>query len=68
MTYEKFESILKKCNLSKKEFALIVDMSYTSITNWKQNINVPSWVKSWLENYIKAQKYNKIKDLIKDDL
>ncbi|EPS4723100.1 XRE family transcriptional regulator [Campylobacter jejuni] len=59
MTNNDFESILKKCNLSKKEFATLCDLPYPTLMNW---------VKSWLENYIKAQKYNKIKDLIKDDL
>ncbi|EOH9892989.1 XRE family transcriptional regulator, partial [Campylobacter jejuni] len=68
MTNNDFESILKKCNLSKKEFATLCDLPYPTLMNWVKADKTPNWVKSWLENYIKAQKYNKIKDLIKDDL
>lgn len=68
MTYSKFNSILQDLKLSKKAFAEEVGMTYTGVTNWKQVDSVPAWVKSWLENYIKSQKFDKIKDILKDEM
>lgn len=64
MIYEEFEELLKKANVNKKEFSSLVEMNYTSITNWKNTDNVPKWVKSWLENYIKSKSYENIKDKV----
>lgn len=63
MDYEEFEELLKKADISKKEFASYVDMNYVSITNWNKN-KIPPWVKSWLENYIKAKSYNDVKNKV----
>lgn len=58
--------MLKNANLSKKEFCVITDLKYTTVNNWgTSNINVPKWVKSWLENYTKAQLAEQIIDSIK---
>ncbi|WP_319060402.1 XRE family transcriptional regulator [Aliarcobacter skirrowii] len=64
MIYKEFEHLLELSGLSKKEFSTIVDMNYTSITNWSKSNKVPIWVKSWLENYIKAKSYEDIKNKI----
>jgi len=64
MNYEIFETLLKQAKVNKKEFANLVEMNYTSITNWKNTDNVPKWVKSWLQNYIKAKSYKDIKDKV----
>ncbi|AXX84531.1 hypothetical protein [Aliarcobacter skirrowii] len=55
MEVDIFEQLLKKANLTKKEFSILVKMNYTSVTNWNGSKNVPDWVESWLENYIKAK-------------
>ncbi len=68
MTYKEFDNILKTIGLNKKEFAKMVGMSYTSITNWGQKANVPSWVISWLENYIKSSKFDKVKKIFNDEV
>lgn len=68
MTYKEFDNILKTIGLNKKEFAKMVGMSYTSITNWGQKANVPSWVISWLENYIKSSKFDKVKKIFDDEV
>ena len=65
MNYEIFEELLKEANLTKKEFAELVDMNYTSITNWNKSEKIPFWVKSWLENYIKAKVSDKVIDAVK---
>lgn len=64
LNYEIFEELLKNAQLTKKEFANLVDMNYTSITNWNKSEKIPVWVQSWLENYIRA----KIADDILDSL
>ena len=63
--YEHFQELLKKANLSKKEFASLVEMNYTSVTNWNSKNTPPKWVKSWLQNYIKAQDLNSVVKAVK---
>ena len=65
MTYEEFEELLKKLNINKKEFAGLVEMSYQTIMNWSNTNNVPKWVKSWLENYIKAKMSDEVIKAVK---
>lgn len=65
MTYEEFNKELKELNLSKNDFSQMVNMNYSSITNWKQSGNLPSWLKSWLQNYRKALILDKITKEIK---
>lgn len=36
MTYDEFDKALEDLGLNKKDFANAVNMSYTSVTNWKQ--------------------------------
>lgn len=65
MDKEEFNELLKKANITKKEFAGIIDMKYTSVNNWGGSQQFPRWVKSWLENYIKAKDMDKIVDAVK---
>jgi len=65
MNYEIFETLLKQAKINKKEFANLVEMNYTSITNWKNTDNIPKWVKSWLENYIKAKDIDKMAETMR---
>ncbi|MDQ7044733.1 MAG: XRE family transcriptional regulator [Sulfurimonas sp.] len=56
MKKEEFTRTLKKENLAKKEFANLANISYNTVNNWNDdNKPVPPWVKSWLQNYIKAK-------------
>ncbi len=64
MENEQFEELLKQAQINKKKFAELVEMNYTSVTNWSSNNNVPKWVKSWLENYIKARDLDKVAEAI----
>jgi hypothetical protein len=60
MKNEDFEFILEKANLNKKKFAELTSLPYQTIMNWKRSDNVPGWVKSWLENYMKAKDIDKV--------
>ncbi|CAH0034215.1 terminase small subunit [Campylobacter coli] len=68
MTKEKFNQLLKQANLNKKQLADISGIPYPTINAWGSTTSYPPYIAFLLENYIKAQKYDKIKDLIKDDL
>ncbi len=62
MTTKEFEELLKQAKLTKKEFAELVKMHYTSVTNWKQDKkNIPAWVGEYLKMYIELQKYKNFK-------
>lgn len=65
MDYKEFEKILKKSNLNKKEFSNFTELSYQTIMNWNNTNNVPKWVKSWLENYIKSKDMDKVVEAVK---
>jgi len=65
MNREEFNNLLKKANLTKKEFCNLIDLNYSTVNTWgSSKINIPKWVKSWLENYIKSKSYEDIKDKV----
>ena len=67
MTNEEFEATLKKVELTKKEFAALVEMSYGGVVNWgRAQQSVPNWVDSWLELYIANRKFENLKRSIKE--
>ena len=65
LSFIEFRLLLKKANLSIKEFATICGLNPNSISsNWKRKDKVPKWVKPFLLNYIKAQKIDEIKNFV----
>lgn len=56
-----FENKLKELGLSKRDFSELCGGSYNNIAGWKQKGKTPNWVKSYLEFYDKARKYDEIK-------
>ncbi len=72
MTNEEFKQLLKKAGLNKKEFAKVANISYNTVMSWgiktkTRNVQVPSWVKPFLQNYIKAKTLDNVKDVICTD-
>ena len=66
MNKEEFTELLKQENLAKKEFANLANISYNTVNNWNDsNRPVPPWVKSWLQNYIKAKDIDKVAETMK---
>lgn len=61
MDNQEFERLLDVAALTKKEFADMNELHKNSVTNWKQR-DVPGWVQLWLENYIKAKKFDEMID------
>jgi len=55
-----FKVLLEKAGLSKKDFASKLDISYSTVNGWGSTQNIPYWVQSWLENYIKAKDMDKV--------
>ena len=67
MTNEEFEKILKEIELTKKEFARLVDVSYGGVVNWgRATQSIPNWVESWLELYKENRKFENLKKSIQD--
>jgi len=66
MTKEEFNKLLKEAQLTKKEFAEIIDMKYTSVNNWGSSQNFPRWVESWLENYCEKKRFDSVKQTLRD--
>ncbi|WP_313956430.1 helix-turn-helix domain-containing protein [Aliarcobacter cryaerophilus] len=65
ITIDEFKQLLKEANLTKREFSELLKISYQGVNNWGTNgREYPYWVKSWLENYIKAKSYDMIKDKV----
>ena len=61
MKKQEFDNILKKSNLTRKEFAQLSGIQYTTVGKWNdKDRTIPAWVKSWLENYIEKQKHQKL--------
>ena len=63
MERQEFNEALKKAKLSKKEFGEIVGIEYQTINAWGSSGRViPSWVPSWIENYLKSEAYGRVRD------
>lgn len=66
MTKEKFNELLKVANLTQKELSEKLNTSNQTVNNWGTNgRDIPYWVESWLENYIKAKDIEKIAEAVK---
>jgi len=52
MEYEEYRSTLKELKLTMKEFSVMINTSYGTVTKWKKDGRaVPSWVRTWLKLY-----------------
>ena len=61
MTREEFNNLLQQANLTKKEFCNLIELNYNTVNTWgSSKIKIPKWVKSWLQNYIKAKDIDKV--------
>lgn len=61
---EEIKVLFKKAGLTKKEFAELVGLTHQTVNNWGSSKNVPHWVRSWLELYIKSRTLEDFKDLV----
>lgn len=67
LSKDDFKLLLKKADLTKKDFAELLGTSYQGVNNWGTNgRDYPYWVKSWLELYIKDKKCQQLKSIIKE--
>ena len=66
MNKQEFTDFLKNIDLSKKDFAELSNISYNTVNNWNDESRpVPPWVKSWLDNYVKAKDMDKVVEAVK---
>jgi len=67
MTKEKFDKILENNDLTRKDFAELSKVKYTTVTKWNNtDRQIPLWVESWLENYVGKRRFEIIKNTLKD--
>ena len=68
MNKKEFNELLKKAELTKKDFANISEVSYNTITGWGSHKKpIPNWVKPFIENYIKAKRFETAKKALCDE-
>lgn len=66
MKKEELTRALDEICLSKKEFASMCKISYSTVNNWNDDTKpVPPWVSSWLDNYAKAKALDTVADAVK---
>lgn len=63
-----FTKLLKEAGLNKVKLAEISEIPYATVNAWGSRTPYPPYIKSWLENYISKQKFDIIKEAIKDKL
>lgn len=62
----KFDNTFKNIGLTRQEFSDITGIAYSTIGNWHDEKKpIPTWVDSWLENYIKAKDMDKVVEAVK---
>ena len=66
MDKKEFYNLLKKANLSIPDFAKIFSINPQSVRNWSTK-GYPYWVKPFLENYIKAKRFETAKKALCDE-
>ena len=64
MDKERFKHLLKLANISKKELALMLNISPVTVNGWGSTQSIPYWMESWLVNKIKANYYDEIIGMI----
>lgn len=67
MIEKSMKVLLKEAKLTKKELSEIFSLSYGSVRNWGTSVDYPYWFRSWIENYIKAKKYDELMDKIREE-
>ncbi|MCR4941588.1 MAG: XRE family transcriptional regulator [Campylobacter sp.] len=64
MNKDEFKQYLQIANINKKELAELLQMPYGTVNNWGSQNPYPSWLRSWLENFIKAKCYEELKNKV----
>jgi len=55
MNGDEFKIKLDRAGLTKSRMAEILNIKIGSVNNWGSSQDIPYWVESWLDNYIKAK-------------
>ncbi len=63
MNLERLNQSFALANISKKEFAKLLNINAQSVYAWESTQSAPYWVYSWLENYAKAHMFDKMMEL-----
>jgi len=58
MTKNVFKRLLTEAGFNKKQFAEYLGIAQQTVNCWGTTQNIPYWVESWLDNYIKAKQFD----------
>lgn len=64
MLKDDFINFLKKNNLTKKEFANVLNLPYPTVNSWGSTSGFPKWLHSFCHHYEKSKKYDKLQSLL----
>lgn len=66
MTNDELKNQLKDIDLSLKDFAELVDISYSTVSKYGSSSPVPPWIVSWIDLYKQALQLRKLKTLLNE--
>lgn len=65
MLKDDFDYFLKENNLTKKEFANVLNLPYQTVNNWNDKTRpFPKWLHPFCHHYEKSLKYDKLQSLL----
>lgn len=65
MDKNEFQSLLNKAGINKKRLSELSGIPYATVNAWGSRTPYPPYLKFMLENFIKADKFDKIVELVK---
>jgi len=67
MDKEKLKILLLNAKLKKKDLSILLGVAQSTVNNWGSSKEIPYWLESWLNFYIKAKTYDEMRLKICDD-
>jgi len=67
MDKEKLKLLLLNAKLKKKDLSILLGVAQSTVNNWGSSKEIPYWLESWLNFYIKAKTYDEMRLKICND-
>ena len=65
MKKDEFDTLIKEVGLSRKDFAELTGVQYTTVGKWNDDDRqIPTWVDSWIENYRERKKLEELQKIL----
>jgi len=63
----KLNLLLSSAKLKKKDLSILLGVAQSTVNNWGSSKEIPYWLESWLNFYIKAKTYDEMRLKICDE-